>query len=119
MSTNVISIHPYFKVKPGKQDALKGVLATIVKAVATEKKCVYFDFTINDDTVFCREAYAGVDGVMEHVANVGPLLPQLFAVSDLTRIEVHGAAADIEKLKTGPLAGLKPTWFAHIDGVAR
>ncbi|MBM3859277.1 MAG: hypothetical protein FJ395_06465 [Verrucomicrobia bacterium] len=117
--SNVISIHPYFKVKPGKLDAFKAALPAIVKAVSTEKKCAYFDFTINDDTVYCREAYFGADGVNEHVANVGPLLPTLFAVADLARIEVHGPAAELEKLKTGPLAGLKPVWFTHIDGVKR
>jgi len=117
--SNVISIHPYFKVKPGKLDAFKAALPAIVKAVATEKKCAYFDFSVSGNIVYCREAYFGADGVSEHVANVGPLLPTLFALAELMRIEVHGPAAELEKLKTGALASLKPAWFTHIDGVKR
>ena len=32
-------------------------------------------------------------------------------MSDLTRLEVHGPAAELEKLKN-PLAHLNPAWFA-------
>jgi len=117
--SNVISIHPYFKVKPGKLDAFKAALPPIINAVAAEKKCAYFDFFVNDDIVYCREAYFGADGVLEHIANVGPMLPSLFALADPVRIEVHGPAGELAKLKNSPLAGLNPVWFTHIDGVKR
>jgi len=118
-SAAVVSIHPYFKVKPGKLEAFKAVLPAIVRAVSNETKCAYFDFTLSGDTVYCREAYYGADGVLEHVANVSPLLPSLFALADLQRIEVHGPAEELEKLKTSPLANLKPVWFTQIAGLNR
>jgi hypothetical protein len=45
-----------------------------LSAVEKEPKCLYYGFSVNGDEVFCREAYDGGEGVLEHVANVGPLL---------------------------------------------
>lgn len=118
-SANVVSIHPYFKVHAGKMEAFKAALPAFVKKTATEPRNLYYDFTVNGDIVYCREAYLGAEGVMEHVANVGPMLGTLFALAELTRIEVHGPADELEKLKNGPLADLKPTWFTYFDGVKR
>jgi hypothetical protein len=36
----------------------------------------------------------------------------------VTRVEVHGPAAELEKLK-GPLADLKPAWFVYECGIGR
>ncbi len=95
---NVVSVHPYFKVHPGKLDAFKAALPAFIEKVATEEKNLYYDFTINGDEVFCREAYAGAEGFLAHLALVGPLLPDLLKLADLTRIEVHGPAAELAQL---------------------
>jgi hypothetical protein len=41
---------------------------------------------------------------------VGPLLTEALKIADLIRLEVHGPAAELDKLKE-PLAHLKPGWF--------
>jgi hypothetical protein len=41
---------------------------------------------------------------------VGAMLAQALAMADLIRIEVHGPAAELAKLKE-QLAHLKPAWF--------
>src|SRR5207248_8608701 len=38
-------------------------------------------------------------GVLAHLDNVGELLAELLTMGDLTRIEVHGPATELEKLK--------------------
>ena len=38
-------------------------------------------------------------------------------IADLTRLEVHGPAAESEKLRE-PLAHLKPHWFVDDEGEA-
>ena len=84
----------------------------------TEEKNLYYEFTINGDEIFCREGYVGAEGVLTHLDNVGALLGEALAIADLTRLEFHGPAAELEKLK-GPLAHLKPAWFALECGVQR
>lgn len=115
---NVVSIHPYFKVHPGKMDEFQAALPAFIEKTATEAKNLYYDFTIHDDEVFCREAYIGADGLLEHLTNVGALLEPLMKLADLARVEVHGPAAELDKLK-GPLAQLNPVWFTYLFGVRR
>ena len=114
----VVSIHPYFRVKPGRMEEAKGLLRQMVALTSTETTNLYYDFTINGDAVFCREAYVGAEGLLQHVDHVGPVLAEFLKVADITRVEVHGAAKELENLK-GPLAGLNPEWFVFECGVAR
>lgn len=115
---SAVSLHPYFKVHAGKLDAAKSLLREFVAQTQGEGKVIYYEFTINGDEIFCREAYADADGVLTHVASVGSLLDRMLAISTLARLEVHGPAAELEKLK-GLLGGLKPSWFTYECGVKR
>lgn len=81
------------------------------RKTATEKKNLFYGFTVNGDEMFCREGYTDADGVLAHLDNVGALLAELLTMVDLTRVKVHGPAAQLEKLKK-PLAHLNPAWFA-------
>jgi quinol monooxygenase YgiN len=115
---NVVSIHPYFKVHAGKMEEFKAALAAFIERTAIEPKNLYYDFTVNGDIVYCREAYVGADGLLAHLENVGALLGPLMKLADVQRVEVHGPAVELEKLK-GPLAGLNPQWFTFMFGVKR
>lgn len=107
---NIVSLHPYFKIHPGKLEDARALLPAFVAKTADEEKVLHYDFTINGDEVFCREAYDGAEGVLTHLSNVGELLGQMLKVADLIRLEIHGPAAEVEKLKA-PLAHLNPAWF--------
>jgi quinol monooxygenase YgiN len=113
-----VSLHPYFKVHPGKLDAAKVLLREFVVKTSTEEKALYYEFTINADEIFCREAYVDADGALTHLTSVGALLEKMLSISTLARLEVHGPAAELEKLK-GPLGGLKPSWFIFECGMKR
>jgi hypothetical protein len=117
-SANIVSIHPYFKARPGKLAEAKAMLSQLVAKTATEKLMLQYDFTIHGDEIFCRESYIGAEGLLFHVENVGVVLGEFLKITDLTRVEVHGPAAELEKLK-GPLAALKPAWFVYECGVIR
>ena len=114
----IVSLHPYFRLKPGKLGEAKELLRRMVAQTLPETANVYYDFTINGDVVFCREAYVGAEGLLAHVENIGPLLAEFLKIGELFRIEVHGARVQLEKLR-GPLADLKPEWFAFECGVVR
>ena len=116
--TNVVSIHPYFKAHPGKLDHFKIAMRAFVEKTAGETNNLYYEFTIKGDEIFCREGYVGAEAVLTHLDNVGPLLQEALKISDLTRLEFHGPAEELEKLK-GPLAHLNPAWFARECGVVR
>ena len=110
MKSNFVSLLPYFKVHPGKLEAVKADFPRFVEKTATEKENLFYAFTSNSNEVFCREAYADADGVLAHLSNIGMLLAEMLKIADLTRFEVHGPANELEKLKK-PLAHLNPKWF--------
>jgi quinol monooxygenase YgiN len=111
MKSNFVSLHPYFKVHPGKLDTFKSALPAFVEKTATEEKHLFYGFTINGDEILCREGYIDAEGVLAHLDNVGVLLAEALKIADLTRVELHGPEEELEKLK-GPLAHLNPAWFA-------
>lgn len=110
MTSDFVSLHPYFKVHPGKVETVKRFLPQLVEKTATEKDCLFYGFSSNGEEMFCREAYENAEALLAHVENIGALLAEMLKSADLTRIEIHGPAAELEKLKK-PLAHLNPTWF--------
>jgi quinol monooxygenase YgiN len=118
MKSNFVRLHPYFKVHPGKRGAVKAFFPQFVEKTATEKDCLYYGFTSNGEEMFCREGYANSEGLLAHVENIGALLAEMLKIADLSRVEVHGPAAELEKLKA-PLAHFNPTFFALEASLAR
>ena len=109
-----VSLHPYFKAHPGKLEAFKAGLPAFREKSATEEKNLFYDFTINGDEVFCREGYDAAEALLAHLENVGPLLGEALKIADLIRLEVHGPAAELEKLRQ-PLAHFNPQWFVQFE----
>lgn len=111
MKSDFVSLHPYFKAHPEKLEEVKAGFPKFVEATASEKECLFYGFTVNGDEILCREAYESAGGVLDHLDNVGELLAEILKIANLTRLEIHGPATELEKLKE-PLAHLNPNWFA-------
>lgn len=95
-------------------EELKAALPAFVEKTASEERNLFYGFTINGDEVFCREAYTDAEGLLAHLNNVGAMLAEALKIADIIRIEVHGPAAELEKLR-GPLAHLTPEWFVEVN----
>ena len=113
-----VSLHPYFKVHSGNLEKFKEGFPVFVELTKSEPKNLFYEFTVNGDEVFCREAYADAEGLLAHLDNVGALLTQAMKMADLIRVEVHGPAKELEKLRA-PLAHLKPDWFVVAQAMTK
>lgn len=109
---------PYFKVHDGKLDEFKAMCPEFVKLTENEPKCMFYAFTFNDHEAHCREGYEDAEGILEHLGNVGEKLQQALKIADITRVEAHGPAAELEKLRE-PLKDLNPAFFALEGGFRR
>lgn len=118
LPANLVTIHPYFKTHPGKEAQAQAVMEKFVEKTASETTCLFYEFTVLEDEVFCREGYAGAAGVLHHLENIGAILEEMLTVSDLTRLEFHGPADEIDLLR-GPLGHLNPAFFVLRCGVGR
>ena len=104
-----VSIHPYFKPHAGKLAEFIAGMPAFVERTRNEEAALFYDFTVCDEIVFCREAYIGAAGALRHLENVGDLLGEALKIADLIRLEVHGAANELgqmrEALKDLPVQG--------------
>lgn len=115
---NLVTLHPYFKAHPGQLPDIQALLPAFVEKTSTEANCCFYEFTALDDQIFCREGYAGAAAVLTHLENVGELLGRMLTMADLTRLELHGPAAEIDQLRA-PLAHLQPAFFVVQCGLVR
>ena len=114
-----VSLHPYFKPHEGRLDEFIAGMAAFVERTSSEEGVLFYDFTVSDDgIVFCREAYVGGEGALAHLGNVDDLLKGALEISDLIRLEVHGAAAELDKMRE-PLAELPVDWFVLETGLVK
>ena len=118
LPANLVTIHPYFRAHAGKAEQVECLLEKFVDKTRGEPLCLFYEFTVLDDAVFCREGYAGAAGVLHHLDNVGEILGEMLTISDLTRLEFHGPAEEIDQLR-GPLGHLNPAWFVLRRGLER
>lgn len=116
--SKIVSIHPYFKVHADQMDAARAILVKFIDLTKSEAACLYYDFTVNGDVIFCREAYIGAAGALAHLANVNDALGEMLKVADLVRLELHGSAAELVHLKE-PLSALPVEWFVFETGLVR
>lgn len=112
------TIVPYFQIQDGQIDRVKTICAKMVEQTKSEPLCRYYSFFFEGNTMFCREGYDNAEGVLAHIENIGPLLGQAMELSEMTSLEIHGPAVELEKLKE-PLAELSPRYFALECGFAK
>jgi quinol monooxygenase YgiN len=119
MATDTVcTLVPYFKVKPGQMAAFRATVPRFVERTKSEKGCVHYAFSFDGDNAHCREGYDDAAALLAHLENVGAILDEALKVADIARLEVHGPAAEIDKLR-GPMAGLKPQFFVLEPGGIR
>ena len=115
--SKAVSIHPYFKINDGRLEDFKKNIADFIARTQTEDKCFYYDFSYceEENVVFCREAYEGAEGILAHLENVNAQIECALTMSDMIRLEIHGPADELAKLKE-PLAALPVSFYEHMDG---
>ena len=112
------TIVPYFKVKSGKLEEFKALCEQLVEKTQEEPKCLYYGFSFNEGVAHCREGYEDAEGALAHLENVGSLLAEALKISELTRMEIHGPASELDKMRE-PTANLNPHFFTLEYGFRR
>lgn len=112
------SINPYFKVREGRLADFKALAERMVAETGTEPGCLYYGFTYDGDQAYCREAYVDAAGLLAHAAHVGALLEEALELSELVKMEIHGPAEEIDKLRE-PMAPLGAQFYVLECGFRR
>jgi quinol monooxygenase YgiN len=112
------TIVPYFKVPAQNMAAFKVICEQFLAKTSTETDCLYYGFSFNGDEAHCREGYKNAEAALAHLDNVGQVLAEALKIAALTRLEIHGPASELAKLRT-PLAPLNPAFFVLEYGFRR
>jgi quinol monooxygenase YgiN len=110
-----VGLVPYFDVNEGKLEEFRALGPKFVELTSKEAGVLYYAFSFSGQAAHCREGYQDAAAVLAHLANVDAPLKQALSISKISRLEVHGPAAELVKLKE-PLAGLNPTYFTLAEG---
>ena len=118
MATNdtCCTILPYFQIHEGKETAFRELCERFVERTKAESDCLYYGFSFDGNKAHCREGYHNADGLLAHLANVGPLIEEALTISDIIRLEVHGTENELQKLY-GPLADFSPEFWTLEFGI--
>jgi quinol monooxygenase YgiN len=112
------TLAPYFKIHDGKLDQFRSLGEQLVEKTAQESKCLHYGFSFNGLQAHCREGYSDAEGVLAHLKSVDALLSQLLKIAEVTRLEIHAPAAEIDKLRE-PLSAFNPDFFTMEIGFRR
>lgn len=112
------TIVPYFEVQPDRLTKFKQICEQCVAKTNSETKCLFYGFSFNGNIAHCREGYADAEGALTHLKNVGPLLKEALEMAKLVRLEVHGPAEELVKLRE-PMAKMQPEFFILEYGFRR
>jgi len=115
---NCCTIAPYFKVSNGKLEAFKKLCEQFVAKTSEETECLYYGFSFDGDQVHCREGYEDAEALLIHLVSVGPLIDEALKIAEIARLEIHGPAEELAKLRE-PLAYLSPQFFVLEYGFRR
>jgi len=112
------TILPYFHIPEGNLNKFKAICEKFIEKTSTEPGCLYYGFSFNGNQAHCREGYESADALLTHAKSVGELFSEALEIVELTRLEVHGPAKELEKLR-GSLADLNPQYFTLELGFRR
>ncbi len=112
------TIVPYFNIKEGKLEQFKELCERFVEASRSEPGCMFYGFAFDGLRAHCREGYEDAEGVLAHLANIGPLLAESAQFADLDVLEIHGPEEELAKLRE-PLAAQNPRFFVLEYGFRR
>jgi hypothetical protein len=113
-----VTIVPYFEVSEGQLTAFKALCEQFVAKTQQEPKALYYGFSFDANQAHCREGYTDAEGLLTHMENVGELLQEALKIASLIRLEIHGIAEELAKLRE-PLAHLNPQFFTLEYGFRR
>jgi len=105
-----VSFTPYFDVPAERMDDFHTLVDRFIAATGTEEGCLYYGFCFRGQTAICREGYKNGDAFLVHLDNVGELFAQAQQIAKVTRMEMHGPAAELDKLRQ-PLADLDIQYY--------
>jgi quinol monooxygenase YgiN len=106
-------------IADGKIDEFKRIMRSIIHAVQkNEPDMQAYQVYLNSEENKCYivEWFKNSEAVLTHLANVGPMAQELFAIAPITRLEVFG---NLTKEAEDALKSIGAAFFKYFAGFIR
>ncbi len=113
-----VTIAPYFKIKEGQLAAFKKLVERFMAIAEKEPGTLYYGYAFSGDVAFCREGYVNAEAALAHVQHVSPTIMEAMKISELIRVEIVGAEAELAKIRPHA-AAMNPQYFVLEYGFKR
>ena len=94
MSNSAIRVAVHLSVRPGELDPFRKMVDELTNSVEAEEPGTRsYEWFLSDDGADCylTEVYADSDGLMAHLAHIGPALGPLLAIAPTSEVLVFGS----------------------------
>ncbi len=114
---SVVSMHPYYKVSVENLAAFKTLANDLIETTRGEMGCLYYGFSFSEDEIHCREGFKNAETLLAHLDNVSDLRRRVSSIAEVSRLEIHGPAEELAKIKEfDPMQKLNPKYFVLEGG---
>ena len=93
MMTKQVQYTSEFAIAEGKIDEFKKIMHSIIESVEKNEHDInayQVYFNAEENKAFIVEWFKNPEAILIHLANVGPLFPELLAIAPIVRLEVFG-----------------------------
>src|SRR5687767_2340953 len=106
-------------IKDGKIDEFRRIIHSFIEAVQNKEpdmNAYQVYLNAEENKAYIVEWFKNSDAVLAHLANVGPMLPELLAIAPITRLEVFG---NLTKQAEDAVRSIGGTIFKYHEGFIR
>jgi quinol monooxygenase YgiN len=117
--TNQVQYTSAFTIVEGKIEEFKRIMHSIVDAVEkNEHDMNAYQVYLNaeENKAFIVEWFKNSEAILIHLANVGPMFPELLAIAPIVRLEVFG---NLTNEAEGALKSIGAQIFKYHEGFIR
>lgn len=96
---NCVSVYPAFRIKPGKEQAIRSLVRVIIERAEHEPGTEIFTMAYAGNKLFLRESYTDIEGFKAHLQSVNDIIGDFFAMLELETLYVIAPAHVADEMK--------------------
>ena len=94
-----VSVYPAFRIKPGKETAIRELLRVIIGRAENEVGTEIFSMAYAGNKLFLRESYTDIEAFKEHLKSVSDIISDFFGMLELESLHIIAPSESVEEME--------------------
>mmetsp|Transcript_159670 Transcript_159670/g.291372 ORF Transcript_159670/g.291372 Transcript_159670/m.291372 type:complete len:594 (+) Transcript_159670:96-1877(+) len=113
VADTTVTLFSYYDYADGNRSHVEAIMAGVITLTKEEPGNLFYGWAHRDTGYVIKDCYVNAQAYLDHVLNMQQLRQNAAKVYSLTKVEVHGPAKELEKLKTVLSASTTTYWAAE------